>query len=252
MDPNPLEFRTGVIEPVACLKEGWALIKDQYWLFLGIVLVGMLIGGVVPIVLLGPMMVGIYLCYFRKMRGEPVEFGNLFKGFDYFAQGLIAALIQMIPMVVVMVPLYIIWFIFIFASMPRRGGRMSPDESQTFFFTFLGFELLFVLIMMLVGIIVHIFFMFSFPLIADKQLSGLDAVKLSIKAGKANLGGMLLLVLLNAGLGILGVLACYIGVFALMPVTMAAQAVAYRRVFPETTQNFVSPPPPPEPGSWAA
>jgi uncharacterized membrane protein len=251
MNPNPLEFRIGVIEPVACVKEGWALIKDQYWLFLGIVLVGMLIGGVVPLVLLGPMMVGIYLCYFRKMREEPVEFGQLFKGFDYFAQGLIAALIQMIPMVVVMVPLYIIWIVFFVANMPR-GGRMSPSESQTFFFTFFGFELVFIVIMMAVGMIVHIFFLFAFPLIADKKLSGLDAVKLSIKAGRANMGGILLLLLLNAALGVLGMLACYVGVFALMPVTMAAQAVAYRRVFPETTQNFVSPPPPPEPGSWAA
>jgi hypothetical protein len=251
MNPNPHEFRTGVIEPVACFKEGWALVKDQYWLFLGIVLVGMLIGGVIPIVLLGAMMVGIYLCYFRKMRGETVEFGDLFKGFDYFSQGLIAALIQMIPMVVVMVPLYIIWIVFFVASMPR-GSRMSPSESQTFFFTFFGFELVFIVIMMAVGIVVHIFFLFAFPLIADKKLSGLDAVKLSIKAGKANLGGILRLLLLNMGLGILGMLACYIGVFALMPVTMAAQAVAYRRVFPETTQDFVSPPPPPEPGSWAA
>jgi uncharacterized membrane protein len=248
MNPNPQEFRTGVIEPVACLKEGWALIKDQYWLFLGIVFVGMLIGGVIPIVLLGPMMVGIYLCYFRKMRGETVEFGDLFKGFDYFSQGLVAALIQMIPMIVVMVPLYIIWLVFVFSSMPRGH---NPEDSRAFFFAFFGFEMVFMLIMMVVGIIVHIFFMFAFPLIADRNLSGLDAVNLSIKAGKANIGGMLLLVLLNAGLGILGVLACYIGVFALMPVTMATQAVAYRRVFPASTSNFVSPPPPPEPGSWA-
>ena len=252
MNANPTDFRVGVIEPVPCLKEGWALIKDQYWLFLGIVLVGMLIGGIVPIVLLGPMMVGIYMCFFSKMRGERVEFGTLFKGFDYFSQGLIAALLQMIPMAVVMVPLYLIWFVFIFTSMPRGGGRMDPDEARTFMFAFFGFELVFIAIMVVVGIVVNIFFMFAFPLIADRHLSGLDAVKLSIKAGKANFGGILLLLLLNAGLGILGVLACYVGVFALMPISLAANAVAYRRVFPESTPNFASPPPPPEPGGWAA
>jgi hypothetical protein len=36
MNPSPLEFRTGVIKPLECIKEGWALIKDQYWLFFGI------------------------------------------------------------------------------------------------------------------------------------------------------------------------------------------------------------------------
>jgi uncharacterized membrane protein len=92
--------------------------------------------------------------------------------------------------------------------------------------------------------------MFAFPLIADRGLSGLDAVKLSIKAGKANFGGILSLLLVNAGLGFLGVLACYVGVFFIMPISLAAHAIAYRRVFPEISQNFASPPPPP--ANWAA
>lgn len=249
MTPDSIQFRTGVIKGTECVKEAWALIKDQYWLFLGIVFVGVFIGGAIPIVLLGPMMVGIYLCFFRKMRGEPVEFGTLFKGFDYFVQGLIAALLQMIPMVIVMVPMYIVMFVLMMTSMPR-GGRMDPDDSAAFMLTFFGFELVFIVIMVTVGIVVSIFFMFAFPLIADRSLSGLDAVKLSIKAGKANFGGILGLILVNTGLGILGVLCCYIGVFFVMPVTMASYAIAYRRVFPEVAQNFASPPPPP--GNWAA
>jgi len=36
MNPNPVEFRSGVISPVECVKEGWQLIKDQYWLFSGL------------------------------------------------------------------------------------------------------------------------------------------------------------------------------------------------------------------------
>jgi hypothetical protein len=250
MTPENIQFNVGVIKPAECLKEGWALIKDQYWLFLGIVFVGVLIGGAVPIVLLGPMMIGIYLCFFRKMRGEPVEFGTLFKGFDYFVQGLVAALIQMIPMVVVMVPMYIIMFVLIMTSMPRGGGRMDPNDGSAFMFTILGFELVFVAVMMTVGIVVTIFFLFAFPLIADRNLSGLDAVKLSIKSGKANFGGLLGLILLNVGLGILGVLCCYVGAFLVAPVTLASYAIAYRRVFPEVSQNFASPPPPP--GDWAA
>lgn len=250
MTPETSEFRTGVIAPVECLKAGWALIKDQYWLFLGITFVGLFIGGAVPIVLIGPMMVGIYLCLFRKMRREPVDFGLLFKGFDYFAQSIIAALLQMIPMAVVIVPAYLIMFVLMMTSMPRGGGRMGPDESSRFVFTFLGFELVFVVIILTVGILVNIFFMFAFPLIADRNLSGLDAVKLSIKAGKANFGGILALLLVNAGLGIIGVLCCYVGVFFVMPVSLASYAIAYRAVFPERSQNFASPPPPP--ANWAA
>src|SRR6266436_860480 len=248
MTPDNSQFRTGVIKPVECLKEGWVLIKDQYWLFLGIVFVGIFVGGAVPIVLIGPMMVGIYMCFFRRMRGEPVDFGILFKGFDHFAQSLIAALIQMIPMVVIMVPAYIIMFALMITSLPR-GGRLDPDASSRFVITFLGFELVFVVVILVVGIAVNIFFMFSFPLIADRGLSGLEAIKLSVKAGKANFGGILGLILVNVGVGILGVMACYVGVFFIMPISLASYAVAYRRVFPALSQNFPSPPPPP--GNWA-
>ena len=248
MTPDNIQFRTGVIKPVECVKEGWALIKDQYWLFLGIVFVGVFVGSAVPLVLIGSMMVGIYMCIFRRMRGEPVDFGLLFKGFDYFAQSLIAALIQMIPMVIIMVPAYIIMFALMITSMPR--GQMDPDASTRFVFTFLGFELVFVAVILVVGIAVNIFFMFAFPLIADRGLSGLEAIKLSIKAGKANFGGILSLLLLNFAIGLLGVLACYIGVFFIMPISLASYAVAYRRVFPALSQNFASPPPPP--ANWAA
>jgi uncharacterized membrane protein len=250
MTPDNIQFRTGVIKPGECIKEGWGLIKDQYWLFLGIVFVGIFVGCAVPLVLIGPMMVGIYLCLFRKMRGEPVEFGTLFKGFDYFAQGLIAALIQMIPMIVVMVPLYIIMIVFMMASIPRGGGRMDPDDALTFALTFLAFYVVFFVVILTVAAIVTVFFVFSFPLIADRNLSGVDAVKLSIKAARANLGGIVGLVLLNFALGIVGVLCCYVGGFLFMPVGLASYAIAYRRVFPETSQNFVPPPPPP--ANWAA
>src|SRR5260370_42606615 len=119
MNPNASDFSSGVVAPFECLKEGWTAIKDQYWLFLGLALVAMLIGGAVPIVLIGPMMCGLYLCLFRKMRGQPVEFGDLFKGFDYFVQGLVAAAIQTVPIFIVLVPTYAIFFAFSIATLPH-------------------------------------------------------------------------------------------------------------------------------------
>jgi uncharacterized membrane protein len=248
MTPEQSDFRVGVIRPVECIKEGWALIKDQYWLFLGIALVAILIGGAVPIVLIGPMMVGMFMCFFRKMRGEPVDFGMLFKGFDRFVPSLVAALIQMIPMIVVMVPAYIIMAALMLTQMPH-DGRMTPEESSTFLVTIFSFYFIFMILIIAVAIVVGVFFMFSFPLIADRNLPGLDAVKLSMRAGKANFGGVLGLLLLNVLLSFAGALACYVGAFLVMPITFAANAVAYRRVFPDVAPNFPSPPPPP--ASWA-
>ncbi len=39
------QFRTGVISPIECVKEGFELIKKDYWLLFAIGLVGGLIGG---------------------------------------------------------------------------------------------------------------------------------------------------------------------------------------------------------------
>jgi len=237
------EFRTGVVQPVECLKEGWALIKDQYWLFFGISFVGILIGGAVPIVLFGPMMCGVFICLLQRQRNERVEFGTLFKGFDYFVPGLIVAVFKLIPIIIIMVPFYIIMMGVMMATMQRN----RPEEA---FLGIASVEIGFALIISVVSIVVELLFMFAFPLVVERKLSGLEAAKLSIRAGKANFGGVLGLLLLNALLGIVGVLCCVVGVYLYLPVSYAAMSIAYRRVFPEVPQTFAQPPPPP-PASWA-
>jgi uncharacterized membrane protein len=244
MNPNPMEFRSGVISPVECIKEGWQLIKDRYWLFLGLALVAMLVGGAVPVVLIGPMTCGLYMCLFAKMRGQPVEFGMLFKGFDYFTQGLVAAAIQTLPVILIMAVGQVIFVAFTMIIMPTRRGEAMP-------LVFWVGLVMFVLFAMIVSMVIHSLFLFAYPLIVDRKLSGLDAIKLSYRAALKNLSGIVGLILLLAGLGLLGVLACYVGVFFVMPISFAAYAVAYRRVFPETVLFSGSAPPPP-PGSWAA
>src|SRR5467141_1111932 len=110
-----LEFRRNAVQPMECLRAGWDLIKNQYWLFVGITVVGIIIGSVVPLgILMGPMMCGIYLALFQTRRGQPIEFGVLFKGFDYFGDSLIATLLHIIPVIVIIVPAYIVFFVFYF------------------------------------------------------------------------------------------------------------------------------------------
>ncbi|PYS81331.1 MAG: hypothetical protein DMF70_09420 [Acidobacteria bacterium] len=227
MNPNTTDFNRGVVAPVECLKEGWALIKDQYWLFLGISVVGMLIGSAFAIVL------------------KPVEFGDLFKGFDYFVQGLVAAAIQTVPIFIVLVPAFAMFFAFTIASMPH--DRYARDQGPPPGFI-IG-VILFVLVMMVISLAIHILFVFAYPLIVDRKLSGWDAIRLSARASMKNFGGMLGLILLNFLLGILGVFACYVGVFFVMPISFASYAAAYRRIFPDIAPSIMSPPPPP--ASWA-
>src|SRR5687767_2953640 len=98
-----IEFRRNVVEPMQCIRAGMDLIKNQYWLFVGMTAVGVIVGSVVPLgILMGPMMCGLYLALLQTRRGQPIEFGILFKGFDYFGDSAIATLLHMIPVVVIL------------------------------------------------------------------------------------------------------------------------------------------------------
>ena len=237
-------FNSGAIAPFECLKLGWAAIKDRYWLFLGVTLVATLLGGAVPIVLIGPMMCGLYMCLLARMRGEEIEFGMLFKGFDYFVQGLVAAAIQTGPVLVLVIAGDVIFLAFTFAVVPR--GHQEPPPP----IFWLGLTV-FVIFAVVVSMAIHAMFVFAYPLIVDRKLSGLDAIKTSFRAAMKNLGGILGLILINVGLGIVGVLLCFVGVYFVLPLSFAAYAAAYRQVFPDRPLNFSSSPPPP-PASWAA
>lgn len=237
-----IEFRRNAVEPVECIKAGWNLIRNQYWLFVGMTAVGVMIGSVVPLgLLMGPMMCGLYLALFQTRRGQPIEFGILFKGFDYFGDSVIATLIHMIPIVVVFVPSYILFYVGLFVIMGQKGGEPNSAALLGFF----GFFAVFWLVMMVILIALSVVFTFAYPLIVDRRLSGIEAVKLSIKAALANFWRLLGLLLMTGLLSFVGVLCCYIGVFFVMPVSFAAIATAYEQVFGLGEFQPNLPPPPP-------
>lgn len=238
-----IPFRRNAVEPVQCIKGGWELIKNQYWLFVGMTLVGLLIGSALPIILLGPMMAGLYLSFFKSRRGEPIEFGTLFKGFDYFGPSLIATLLHTVPIILIVIPAYILFYVSIFVSIAAQGDEPNPAA----FFGVMAMFGLFWLVVVVVIIVISIAFVFSYPLIVDRKLQALDAVKLSFKAAMANFWRLLGMMLLTSLLSIVGVLACYVGAFLVMPIGYAAIAKAYEQVFGLSDGSEMSnlPPPPP-------
>ena len=182
---SQIPFRRGAVEPVECLKAGWNAISDQYWLFVGMTVVAMIIANAMPIILAGPMFCGLYLVYFRKRRGLPIEFATVFKGFDYFGQSVVAALLHYIPIIVVVVFLYILMYVGMFATM-FAASQAGEEAAPVAFLSFLFVALIFYVVVLLLVILISIGFMFAYPLIVDRGLPGLDAVKLSFRAAFAN------------------------------------------------------------------
>ena len=207
--------------------------------------VGIIIGSVVPLgILMGPMMCGIYLAMFQTRRGEPIEFGVLFKGFDFFGDAVVATLLHMIPIIIVVVPAYLFMYVGMFAVIgvsSQGGGEPNPGALLGFF----GFILFMWFVIMLLMIVLSVVFTFAYPLIVDRRLSRINAVKLSIRAALANCWRLLGMLLLTWIISFAGALLCYVGVFFVMPLSFAAIACAYEQVFGLSDLQPHVPPPPP-------
>jgi uncharacterized membrane protein len=240
----PTSFQRNAVSPVECVKGGWNLIKGQYWLIFAMCLVGLMIGSAIPMgILVGPMMCGLFLTFFKIRRGEPFEFGTLFKGFDYFGPAVIATLLHVIPVMVIVIPAYFLFYVFFFVTMVAQGQN---DPNPVALLLIMVVFALFWIVVIAVLMVVSIGFMFVYPLIVDRRMQGFDAVKLSFKAAMANFWRLLGLVMLNFLLGIAGFLLCVVGVYFLIPIGYAASAIAYEQVFGLGNPNdFTNAPPPP-------
>jgi hypothetical protein len=225
-DLDQPDYATRAVRPIECLRGGWALVKDDYWLLFGISFVGMLIAQFGPMgILLGPMMCGIYLCLLRKDRGRRFKFETLFKGFNYFLPGLVAALFTFLPVFLVVIPLTIVMFVDL---IPMAGAGQPGPDFLLRYFEWMG---ILIGVSVVLSLITSTLFFFAYPLIVARDMGGVQAIRTSMRAAMGNLGGVFGLVVLTMLLEFAGALACGIGGLFVLPIHLAANIVAFRQVF---------------------
>jgi uncharacterized membrane protein len=212
------------VAPMRLLQESVSLMGDDYWMFLLITFVGMMLGSVVPLVIYGAMICGIYLCYLQRMRGKRADFETLFRGFDYFVESLIATLLVTLATIVLISPC-ILLLIVSMIGIAASGRDAGPVAAVVL--------LVLVPLLILVSLVVSALFIFVYPLIVDKQYTAIPAIQASCRAVWANLGGILLLLVFYGVLYCAAVLACGIGTLFFAPVLFGALTILYRQIFPE-------------------
>ncbi len=222
-------FQRVPIRPMDCLSESWSLLSGQYWVFFAISLVGMLLQSFVPMnILTGPMLCGIFIAWFRLMRGEAITFELLFKGFDFFLDSLIATLILVAVALVVMIPCYVLLLVG-----TGLGAFAAQDAPEMMVFATVLSISIFLLVSLTVMTVILTLFLFIYPLIVDRKLKAIPALKTSAAAVWANLGGVLGLLGLTSLIATAASLFCIIPIFFVVPWCFGAVGIAYRRVFPE-------------------
>ncbi len=224
---QPLGVNKVKVKPFELIERGRGLIAGNYWLFLGIAFISILIGSAVPMgIIFGPMLVGLYFCYIDQESGRKVELSTLFKGFEYFKESLIAWLcIFAFTICAVLVGMLLIGLL-IFLPMVLMMDQQQEPPPAFFLMLILGYILI-----LFINLFAYLPFMFTFQLIADRKLDGVSAVKLSYRGVRENLWGVFGFLIVIMFLSILLAMMCYVPAILFMPISFAATFVLYRDIY---------------------
>lgn len=247
---STIQYQSGAISPGDCIGGAWNLVSRQFWIYIGIGLVTMIMIGCIPFVgslLFGPVLGGFYYFVLRDMRDDPVDFGMMFKGFEKFLPLMLVGLIQAAPSLIATILQYTVDFARLVGggSAGRDINFYQPDRDALFAGLSMG-VLVVVIVLSLLGAVWSVALSFAIPLVMEHDLGVTDALLTSLKAALSNVGGLIVLIILEALVALLGVIALCVGIFVAIPVIYAANVFAYRMVFPYFDRpNINTTPPPP-------
>lgn len=226
--PEPIRARLRAVETLSRAKE---LIEPRYWLFFGICFVGVALGKLVPFGLLaGPMGCGIVVALREHARGREVRFSDLFRGFEYLVDGLIAALVT--------VGAFLVLLLGLGASLALATALVHRHVSWRFHEAWdLAASGGFALALLALAPALWLACTLVFALIVDRRVPALQAIGLARRAVVRNPGGFLRLLALDVVLLLLGMLCCGVGALFLVPVTIASMWLAYEAVFPPALEG---------------
>ena len=212
-------------------------------------LISMVIGfftSIIVVTLSGSLYCGIFMSLSRTANTNTAEFSDLFAGFQKIKECLIfAVLMSAIQFIIGLVMLLGFAAVGVSAYGLRdlliKDGELNPAAFGGLFLVIF----VFIIFSIIVNLIISSLTAFVYPLIAERNLSGGEAVMLSAKSGLANIGGIILLLILMGLMAFGGALVCGIGILFVAPLIVAATFTAYRSVFGVMQSNYQQNPPPP-------
>lgn len=227
-----VDFRRGAINPVQCLSDACVMLKGNYGIFLGVIIIAfliILISSCLPFMpLMPPIICGIYLCMFAAMERQPFDISTLFKGFEFFWQSFLAFLFLSIPLGI----LSGITQIGLAAFEKADNSKATPEQELQNLLYSLGFIFGMFFLIYAASLVIGTLTAFVYPLIIDRKMKAWAALKLSFRAVMGNFFGVIGLMFLGQLLMFAGLWLCYLGALFIAPVVFASWAIAYRRVFP--------------------
>jgi uncharacterized membrane protein len=197
--PGAPSSEVGFIAPVGVqaqsgrwIGEGWRVVRDDMGMFALLALVLIVLNSVLPVILQGPLFIGMHIYCMKRMMGRQAEFADLFRGFDFFLPALVAsiiiwlfttaaALLCIVPGLIV-AAMYKFTYLFIFDKRMDFWPAMQASHAvvKNDYFGFTMFLLLLILIDVLgvlcfaVGLLISIPVTFAAVTVAYRDLVGFE------------------------------------------------------------------------------
>ena len=218
--------RDYTIDIGSCLSRGWELVKANFWICVGVVTLVYVclmagsfvpcVGGIVQLVIQGPLMGGLYWFFLKLIRGQEATVGDAFAGFSMgFMQLFLVSLVTGLLAGLCMVP----GVVTLIAVTSMKAHISIPIIVVAF------------AVGAIPAVYLSVCWIFSLPLTIDKRLEFWPAMELSRKVVSMHWGGMFVFLLVCGLVSIMGVLALCVGILVAAPVVMAAVAYAYEAIF---------------------
>ncbi len=187
------------------------------------------LGPIAALILQGPLMGGLILACLKHLRTGRMEVGDAFQGFGprfwplcraHVIPTLFASLAY-IPVVIMVVAAAVV-------GIASGAGMPSITGVSVLVLAMAG-----VLLVggVLVGTYLTVSWIYTLPLVADRGYRVLPAMKLSRRFVGRHFWQHLFLMILLGLVGLLGFIACIVGIFVAFPIIMFAQAFVYNRLF---------------------
>lgn len=222
-----------------CLATGGRIFKANAGIMIGasvLVYLALVAINIIPylsvvlaLIFTGPLAAGLWFFYVKLGRGEQVGIADAFSGFGPRFWQLF--MVQLIPSLVAM---GFVFFIGIAAALTipavvsahRSGGSVSSVGPGLL----IGFGLV-LLVFIVVMTYIQVCWMFAMPLALDKGLKFWPALQLSRRVVNKHWWMTFWLIVVCGVLNILGLFVCLVGLLITGPITFAALASHYEKVF---------------------
>ena len=225
-------FSTSV---AGCLSRAWENYKSFLGLAIGAVLVAylvLMVAGFIPLlgmftgIIMGPHInAGVAWIFLKRIRGEEVEFGDVFDGFKRcYVKLLVVGLIQMVFAIMIAMVFVIPMMLL---GLPLGADGIDPTAAPDIQPGMAAGVVVLMLMMAAVFVFLSVRFLLTQLIAIDRPEGALDAYRLSWRITRGRFWTIFALMVVLVVLSMAGVLALLIGLIFVLPLYGAIIAQLY-------------------------